>query len=230
VVLHVLYLVFNEGYTTSSGPALQRADLTTEAIRLTRLLRELMPDEGEVVGLLALMLLTDARRAARTTADGSLVPLDEQRRELWNAAQISEGVALLSGTLGKVPGGPYQLQAAIAAVHDEAPSAAATDWPQILALYDVLEQISPGPVVTLNRAVAVAMVNGAQAGLEVLRTLEADERMAQTHRLPAVLGHLLELAGDLNGARAAYQRAARMTASIPEQHYLALRAARLSSQ
>jgi RNA polymerase sigma factor (sigma-70 family) len=229
VVLHVLYLVFNEGYTTSSGPALQRADLTAEAIRLTRLLRELMPGEGEVVGLLALMLLTDARRAARTTADGSLVRLDEQRRELWNAAQIDEGMALLTGTLGRVPGGPYQLQAAIAAVHDEAPSAAATDWPQILALYDVLEQISPGPVVTLNRAVAVAMVNGAQAGLEVLRTLEADERMAQTHRLPAVLGHLLELAGDLNGARAAYQRAARMTASIPEQHYLALRAARLGS-
>jgi RNA polymerase sigma factor (sigma-70 family) len=227
VVLHVLYLVFNEGYTTSSGPALQRTDLTTEAIRLTRLLQQLVPGDGEVAGLLALMLLTDARRAARTSADGSLVPLDEQRRELWNAAQIEEGVALLTRTLGRLPGGPYQLQAAIAAVHDEAPNAQATDWPQILALYDILEQLSPGPVVTLNRAVAVAMVNGPRAGLDVLDGLDDDERMAQTHRLPAVRGHLLELAGDAAGAREAYQRAARMTASIPEQRYLALRAARL---
>ena len=145
VVLHVLYLVFNEGYTTSSGPALQRADLTTEAIRLARVVHQLMPGEGEVVGLLALMLLTDARRAARTLADGSLVPLAEQQRELWNAAQIEEGVALLTRTLGKVPIGPYQLQAAIAAVHDEAPSGSETDWPQILALYEVLERVSPGP-------------------------------------------------------------------------------------
>jgi RNA polymerase sigma factor (sigma-70 family) len=227
VVLHVLYLMFNEGYTASSGSALQRTDLTTEAIRLTRMLQQLIPGEGEVAGLLALMLLTDARRAARTTADGSLVPLDEQRRELWNAAQIEEGVALLTRTLGKVPGGPYQLQAAIAAVHDEAPNAQATDWPQILALYDILEQLSPGPVVTLNRAVAVAMVNGPRAGLDVLDELDGDERMAQTHRLAAVRGHLLELAGDVAGAREAYQRAARMTASIPEQRYLTLRAARL---
>jgi len=228
VVLQVLYLIFNEGYTTSSGPALQRADLTTEAIRLTRMLQQLVPGEGEVIGLLALMLLTDARRAARTTGDGSLITLAEQQRELWNATQIEEGVALVTRALGKTPIGPYQLQAAIAAVHDEAPSAAETDWPQILALYEVLERVSPGPVVTLNRAVAVAMVNGPRAGLALLGTLDADERMAHTHRLEAVRGHLLELAGDTVAARASYQRAARMTASIPEQRYLALRAARLA--
>jgi RNA polymerase sigma factor (sigma-70 family) len=227
VVLQVLYLVFNEGYTTSSGPALQRADLTTEAIRLARMLRQLMPGEGEVAGLLALMLLTDARRAARTTADGSLVPLAEQQRGLWNTAQIEEGVALLTRTLGRVPVGPYQLQAAIAAVHDEAQSAETTDWQQILALYEVLERVSPGPVVTLNRAVAVAMVNGPRAGLALLGTLDRDDHMAQTHRLAAVRAHLLELAGDMVAARESYQQAARMTASAPEQRYLALRAARL---
>ena len=228
VVLQVLYLIFNEGYTTSSGSAPQRADLTTEAIRLARTLHQLMPVEGEVAGLLALMLLTDARRAARTDADGWLVPLDEQRRDLWNKGQISEGVELLTRTLGKVPVGPYQLQAAIAAVHDEAPSAKETDWPQILALYQVLEQVSPGPVVTLNRAVAVARVHGPRAGLALLGTLDTDERMAYTHRLEAVRGHLLEQAGDLVAARESYQRAARMTASLPEQRYLALRAARLT--
>ena len=228
VVLQVLYLIFNEGYTTSAGPALQRADLTTEAIRLTRLLQQLMPGEGEVIGLLALMLLTDARRAARSTADGSLVTLADQDRALWNAVQIEEGLALVTRALGKTPIGPYQLQAAIAAVHDEAPTAADTDWPQILALYEVLERVSPGPVVTLNRAVAVAMVHGPRAGLALLGTLDADERMAHTHRLEAVRAHLLELAGDLTAARAAYQRAARMTASIPEQRYLSLRAARLA--
>jgi RNA polymerase sigma factor (sigma-70 family) len=227
VVLQVLYLIFNEGYTTSSGPAVQRADLTTEAIRLTRLLQQLIPGEGEVAGLLALMLLTDARRAARTLADGSLVPLDEQQRDLWNRLQIEEGVALLTRTLGKVPIGPYQLQAAIAAVHDEASSASETDWPQILALYAVLERVSPGPVVTLNRAVALAMVHGPRAGLALLGTLDSDERMTHTHRLEAVRGHLLEMAGDPVGARQSYQRAARMTASFPEQRYLALRAARL---
>ncbi|MBA3371196.1 MAG: sigma-70 family RNA polymerase sigma factor [Thermoleophilaceae bacterium] len=227
VVLHVLYLVFNEGYTASSGPALQRADLTNEAIRLTRMLRRRLPEEGEVAGLLALMLLTDARRAARTEVDGSLVPLDEQRRELWNTAQIEEGVALVTRTLGTVPIGPYQLQAAMAAVHDEAPSAAETDWPQILALYEVLEQVSPSPVVTLNRAVAVAMVDGPRAGLALLGTLDAEDRMARNHRLDAVRGHLLELAGDTDAAREAYARAARMTASVPEQRYLALRAAQV---
>jgi RNA polymerase sigma factor (sigma-70 family) len=228
VVMQVLYLVFNEGYLASAGPALNRADLTAEAIRLTRTLHLLVPAEGEVAGLLALMLLTDARRAARTTADGSIVPLDEQRRDLWNTTQISEGVALLTRTLGMVPVGPYQLQAAIAAVHDEAPTAGETDWPQILALYEVLERVSPGPVVTLNRAVAVAMVHGPRAGLAVVGTLDTDERMAHNHRREAVRGHLLELTGDLAAARNSYQRAARMTASLPEQRYLALRAARLA--
>jgi RNA polymerase sigma factor (sigma-70 family) len=228
VVMQVLYLVFNEGYLASAGPAVNRADLTTEAIRLTRMLHLLVPAEGEVAGLLALMLLTDARRAARTTADGSIVPLDEQQRDLWNTTQISEGVALLTRTLGMVPVGPYQLQAAIAAVHDEAPTAEETDWPQILALYEVLEQVSPGPVVTLNRAVAVAMVHGPRAGLAVVGTLDDDDRMAHNHRLEAVRAHLLELAGDLAAARNSYQRAARMTASLPEQRYLALRAARLA--
>ncbi len=227
VVMQVLYLVFNEGYTTSSGPTLQRADLTTEAIRLTRMLRQLAPEEGEVAGLLALMLLTDARRAARTDEDGWLVQLDDQRRELWNSAQITEGVDLLTRTLGKGPVGPYQLQAAIAAVHDEARTAAETDWPQILALYEVLEQVSPGPVVTLNRAVAVARVHGSRAGLAIVGTLDNDERMAHNHRLEAVRAHLLERAGDIEGARKSYELAARMTASLPERRYLALRAARL---
>ncbi len=228
VVLHVLYLVFNEGYTTSSGPALHRTDLTNEAIRLVRLLQQLLPDEGEVAGLLALMLLTDARRAARMGPDGLPVPLADQRRELWNAEQIAEGIGLLTRTLGSTPVGPYQLQAAIAAVHDEAATAADTDWRQIVSLYEMLERVSPGPVVTLNRAVAVAMVDGPRAGLALLGTLDGDERMARTHRLDAVRGHLLELAGDVAAARACYQRAAMMSASIPEQRYLALRAARLA--
>jgi RNA polymerase sigma factor (sigma-70 family) len=227
VVLHVLYLLFNEGYTTSAGPALHRADLTSEAIRLARLLRRLLPQEGEIAGLLALMLLTDARRAARTTAEGALVPLADQDRALWDRTQIEEGVGIIGDTLGRGAIGPYQLQAAIAAIHDEAPSADETDWPQILALYDVLEQVSPGPIVTLNRAVAVAMVDGPGAGLAVLGTLDADDRMAHTHRLEAVRGHLLELAGDPDAARESYRRAARMTASVPEQRYLAMRAARL---
>jgi RNA polymerase sigma factor (sigma-70 family) len=229
VVLHVLYLVFNEGYTTSSGPELNRADLTTEAIRLARMLHQLVPEKGEAAGLLALMLLTDARRAARSTADGWIVPLDEQRRALWNKDQIQEGVALLTQTLGTVPVGPYQMQAAIAAVHDEAPTAQDTDWPQILALYEVLEQIAPSAVVTLNRAVAVAMVNGPLAGLALLGTLDGDDRMAQNHRLEAVRAHLLERAGELALARDSYHKAARMTASIPEQRYLALKAAHLAS-
>jgi RNA polymerase sigma factor (sigma-70 family) len=227
VVMHVLYLIFNEGYVTTAGPDGLRTDLTAEAIRLTRLLHRLEP-AGEVGGLLALMLLTEARRAARTTAEGNLVPLDEQRRELWDARLITEGVALISSTLGAGPVGPYQLQAAIAAVHDEAPSAEATDWPQILALYDVLAQLTPGPVVTLNRAVALARVEGPLAALAAIATLDGDERMARTHRLDAVRGHLLELAGDPEAARAAYLRAARMTANLPEQRYLTLRAAGLA--
>jgi predicted RNA polymerase sigma factor len=226
-VLHVLYLIFNEGYTASSGDALQRADLTAEAIRLTRMVHATLPLEGEVAGLLALMLLTDARRTARTDEDGFLVPLPEQRRELWNRARIAEGTELLTMTLGAGPVGPYQIQAAIAAVHDEAPTADETDWPQILALYETLERIAPGPMVTLNRAVAVAMVHGPRAGLTVLGTLDDDERLASSHRLDATRGHLLELAGDIDGARECYQRAARLTASRPEQHYLSLRAARL---
>jgi len=227
VVLHVLYLMFTEGYTSSSGPGLQRTELTAEAIRLTRLLRRLLPGEGEVTGLLSLMLLTDARQAARTSRDGSLVPLAEQRRDLWDVAAISEGLALLHDNLGTAPIGPYQVQAAIAALHDEAPTAEETDWPQILVLYEVLTRIAPSPLVTLSSAVALAMVHGPRAGLTRLGTLDADERMAHTHRLEAVRAHLLERAGEPAAARECYLRAARLTASVPEQRYLALRAARL---
>ncbi|HEY7271808.1 MAG TPA: sigma-70 family RNA polymerase sigma factor [Actinoplanes sp.] len=230
VVRQVLYLIFNEGYTTSGGTALHRADLTAEAIRLTRMLRRLTPDDAETTGLLALMLLTDARRAARTDAHGALVPLEEQDRARWDAGQIAEGIALVSGTLGSGPIGPYQLQAAIAAVHDEAPTADATDWPQILALYEVLERVSPGPVVTLNKAVAVGMARGPLAGLAVLGALDGDERMAGNHRVEAVRGHLLERAGDRAAAHAAYLTAAAMTTSVPEQRYLTLRAALTSSE
>ena len=228
VVLHVLYLVFNEGYATSAGDDLQRADLTTEAIRLTRLLHETLPDDGEATGLLALMLLTEARRGQRSRADGALVPLDEQDRSQWDHALITEGVALIASTLGQVPLGPYQLQAAIAAVHDEAPSAEDTDWAQILALYEVLDQVAPNPMATLNRAVAVAEVHGPAAGLDLLATLDDDARVADHHRLLAVRAHLLERAGDLDAARAAYREAARRTTSRPEQRHLEARAARLS--
>jgi len=228
VVLHVLYLVFNEGYAASAGPRAQRADLTAEAVRLVRLVHAQVPADGEVAGLLALLLLTEARRAARTDADGLLVPLAEQDRSRWDARLIEEGIALISRTLGRGPVGPYQLQAAVAAVHDEAATAADTDWPQILALYDVLRRVSPGPVVTLNRAVAVAMVHGPLAGLAELGTLDSDERIARGHRLDAVRAHLLEMSGDRAGAVAAYRRAAKRAASIPEQHYLSLQAARLT--
>jgi RNA polymerase sigma factor (sigma-70 family) len=228
VVLHVLYLVFNEGYAASSGERAQRADLTAEAVRLVRLMHVQVPADGEVAGLLALMLLTEARRAARTDQDGLLVPLAEQDRSRWDPRLIEDGVGLISRTLGRGPVGPYQLQAAIAAVHDEAATADDTDWPQILALYDVLTRVSPGPVVTLNRAVAVAMVHGPLAGLAELGTLDGDERIARGHRLDAVRAHLLEMSGDRAGAVTAYRRAAKRAASIPEQHYLALQAARLS--
>jgi RNA polymerase sigma factor (sigma-70 family) len=227
VALHVLYLIFNEGYTTSSGPALQRTDLIAEAIRLTRLLHGLLPGEAEVAGLLALMLLTDARRAARTDAEGRIVPLADQPRDRWDAEAVAEGQAILVRTLGTGPVGPYQLQAAIAALHDEASTAEATDWPQILALYDVLASVAPGPVVTLSRAVALAHVHGPRAGLALLGTLDTDDRMAHSHRLEAVRAHLLERAGDTVEARRCYLRAAKMTASVPEQRYLELRAARL---
>jgi predicted RNA polymerase sigma factor len=227
VVLHVLYLIFNEGYTATSGPDLQRLELTREAIRLTREVRRLLPDDGEVAGLLALMLLTDARRAARTRPDGALVPLAKQDRALWDRELIREGVELVSDTLARAPIGPYQVQAAIAAIHDEAPRANDTDWPQILALYEVLERLSPNPMVTLNRAVAVAMVHGPQAGLDLLETLGDDDRVAAHHRLEVVRGHLLEMAGDHEGAVASYRVAARRTTSLPERRYLEGRAARL---
>ena len=229
VVLHVLYLIFNEGYTASSGPDLQRGELTSEAIRLAREVRRLLPDDGEVAGLLALMLLTDARRPARTRTDGSLVPLAEQDRERWNGSYIEEGVALVTAALARSPLGPYQLQAAIAAVHDEAAQAAGTDWPQILVLYELLERISPNPMVTLNHAVAVAMVKGPQAGLELLGPLDNDRRLAEHHRLDAVRAHLLEMAGDRAAARSSYRRAARRTTSLAERRYLEARANRLTS-
>jgi RNA polymerase sigma factor (sigma-70 family) len=227
VVLQVLYLIFNEGYAASSGPDLQRADLTSEAIRLARELYRLLPEDGEVAGLLALLLLTDARRPARTRPDGSLVPLAEQDRSRWDAGAIAEGVALVTGTLARAPLGPYQLQAAIAAVHDEAARAEDTDWRQILVLYELLERVAPSPVVTLNHAVAVAMVRGPRAGLELLATLDGDDRLAGHHRLDAVRAHLLELAGDREAAREHYRAAARATTSLPEQRYLESRAARL---
>jgi RNA polymerase sigma factor (sigma-70 family) len=226
VILQVLYLIFNEGYTATSGPDLQRPDLTAEAIRLARDLHRLLPDDGEVAGLLALMLLTDARRPARTLPDGTLVPLDRQDRTLWNRPMIGEGTALVRSTLERSPIGPYQVQAAIAAIHDEAPRAEDTDWRQILVLYDLLEVLAPNPMVTLNRAVAVAMVDGPAAGLEVLATLDDDPRMTDHHRLHAVRAHLLERAGRADAAVAAYRRAARLTSSLPERRYLEAQAAR----
>ncbi|MEV1176874.1 sigma-70 family RNA polymerase sigma factor [Nonomuraea sp. NPDC049784] len=228
VVLHVLYLIFNEGYTATSGPELHRAELTGEAIRLTRAVRRLLPGDGEVAGLLALMLLTEARRPARTGAGGELIPLAEQDRNLWDHGLIEEGVKLVSTALSTTAVGPYQLQAAIAAVHDEAPTAVETDWPQILALYGVLSRIEVNPVVELNHAVAVAMVRGPRAGLDLLERLAADERMSGHHRLAAVRAHLLEMEGDVAGAVAGYREAARRTTSLPEQRYLESRAARLS--
>ena len=227
-VLHVLYLVFNEGYTATAGDALTVPTLSQEAIRLTRWLHRLLPDDGEVAGLLALMLLTDARRPARTRPDGSLVPLAEQDRQQWDQGQIAEGIALISAALPRGEVGPYQLQAAIAAVHDEAKTMADTDWPQILGLYDLLERAAPNPFTALNRAVAVAMVHGADAGLEVLATLATDNRMARHHRLLAARGHMRELAGDTDAAAADYLDAARRATSLPERRYLALQAARLT--
>ena len=227
-VLHVLYLVFNEGYTSTSGPSLHRGELSAEAIRLARMVHRLLPGDAEVAGLLALMLLTDARRPARTGPDGGLVPMAEQDRSLWDASRIAEGVALITEALPRGPTGPYQLQAAIAAVHDEAPSAEATDWPQIVALYELLRQTSDNPVVALNHTVAVAMARGPHEGLDLLGKLEADERIADDHRLHAVRAHLLEMAGDRAGARDAYEAAARRTTNLPQRRYLHGRAARLA--
>jgi RNA polymerase sigma factor (sigma-70 family) len=226
-VLQVLYLIFNEGYTASSGAALHRAELAGEAIRLTRQLHQRLPTDGEVAGLLALMLLTDARRPARTRPDGTLVPLAEQDRTRWDPEAIAEGVALITRTLASAPIGPYQLQAAIAAVHDEAATCEDTDWEQILALYEHLHRLAPGPMVELNRIVAVAMVHGPETALRQLEPAEADPALTGHHRLDAVRAHLLELAGDEEAAWAAYRRAARRTLSLPEQRYLQSRAARL---
>jgi RNA polymerase sigma factor (sigma-70 family) len=226
-VLHVLYLIFNEGYAATSGPQVTRADLTAEAIRITRVVRDLLPDDGEVAGLLALMLLTDARRPARTAPDGTPVPLTEQDRSRWDHALIDQGLELVTGALKGSPLGPYQLQAAIAAVHAEAARAEDTDWAQIAALYELLERISPSPVVRLNRAVAVGMVQGPAAGLDLLATLDRDGRMAENHRVAAVRAHLLELAGDRDGAEASFRAAARSSLSLPERRYLETRAARL---
>jgi len=251
VVLRVLYLIFNEGYVATAGPALHRADLTSEAIRLTRAVRELVPPAGaapaggvpgaapaggvpgvdgvagEVAGLLALMVLTEARRPARLGPDGELVPLAEQDRLRWDGRLIEEGVALISAVLPVAPLGPYQLQAAIAAVHAEAPSADETDWAQIVGLYTLLERFEPGPIVTLNRAVAVAMVHGPAAGLDLLESVRS--KLQRHHRWHGVRAHLFELAGDAEAARDAYREAARRTASLPERRYLTARAGSLTA-
>jgi RNA polymerase sigma factor (sigma-70 family) len=227
-VLHVLYLIFNEGYASSAGPALCRADLSEEAIRLTRIVLNRQPDNTEVAGLLALMLLTDARSAARTGPNGELIPLAQQNRTLWDRQQIAEGIALLSTALPKGSVGSYQLQAAIAAVHDEAASAEDTDWPQILALYELLKRMSDNPMILLNHAIAAAMVHGPKKGLELLSVLDSDTRLAERHRLEAVRAHLLEMAGDHEGAITHYRIAASRATSVPERNYLIMQAARVS--
>jgi RNA polymerase sigma factor (sigma-70 family) len=226
-VLHVLYLIFNEGYTASEGEQLQRADLAGEAIRLARVVYAKLPEDAEIAGLLALMLLTDARRAGRSVPQNEVIPLDKQDRSLWNRTQIAEGVEMISAALTRGAVGPYQLQAAIAAVHDEAATASDTDWPQILALYSVLKRMVDNPMVTLNHAVAVAMVHGPGEGLQLIAELDATGRLRDHHRLHAVRGHLLEMAEELTGAIENYQAAAARTASLPERNYLLAQAARL---
>ncbi len=225
LVLHVLYLIFNEGYTSSGGAELHRAELSDEAIRLARMTHRLLPDDGEVAGLLALMLLIDARRPARTTVDGELVPLADQDRSLWDRRQIEEGTAILDAAMGRPPVGEYRIQAAIAAVHDRAARAEDTDWTQILALYELLERLTDNPVVTVNRAVALAMAEGPSAGLVVLDSV--DEPLAGHYRVDAVRAHLLEMSGDTDAAFEHYRAAANRTTSLPEQRYLSMKAARL---
>ena len=227
-VLHVLYLIFSEGYTASAGSQLQRTDLSNEALRLTRMLLRATPADSEVEGLLALMLLTDARRAARSDDHGALIPLDEQDRSLWDRRAIAEGVELVQRALARGAVGPYQVQAAIAALHDEAASTDTTDWPQILGLYGLLRRMADNPIVALNQVVALAMVQGPAAGLASLDALAADPRLRDHHRFEAVRAHLLERAGELERAAEHYRRAAERTSSVPEQNYLTLRAARLS--
>jgi len=227
-VLHVLYLIFSEGYASSIGSHLQRLDLAREAIRLTRNTKTLLPDNAEVAGLLALMLLTDARRAARSGPAEELIPLDKQDRSLWDRAEISEGIELLTAALAKGSVGMYQLQAAIAAVHDEAARVEGTDWPQILALYELLKRVAPSPMVTLNHAIAAAMVHGPAQGLKLLGALDNDPRMAGHYRLDAVRAHLLEKTGDYEAAIKHYRTAAACTTSIPERNYLITQAARLA--
>jgi RNA polymerase sigma factor (sigma-70 family) len=229
-VLHVLYLIFNEGYVASAGPQAQRLELSSEAIRLTRALHHLLPNDGEVGGLLALMLLTNARRRARTGTNDELIPLDKQDRALWDQGEISEGIALITATLAKGSISAYQLQAAIAAVHSEAAKAEDTDWPQILALYELLKLMSNNPMVMLNHAIATAMVRGPSEGLTLLTVLDEDGRLTGHHRLDAVRAYLLEIAGDASGAIAHYRLAAERTTSLPERNYLLTQVARLSER
>lgn len=224
-VMQVLYLVFNEGYAASSGRALLDVSLTQEAVRLARLLYAARPADDEAAGLLALMLLTDARRAARADSDGELVPLERQDRTQWDPANIAEGVAIVESVLPRGEVGPFQLQAAIAAAHDEASTYADTDWLQITMLYRMLDRVAPGPSVTMGLAVAAGMAHGPHAGLQVLQPLLTQPALARNHRLHAVRAHLLEMAGARTEAVESYLRASRLTGSIPEQRYLNGRAA-----